>query len=338
MKKALLFILLLLPVAVACKKDGKKPVATPETAEAGDEPATDDKVEATARVSCETIMTRHSRCLFRIPETEKIFNIPVADSPKKGAKEPLVTLVEFSEFQCPGCKGFSLRLIPELLKKYDGKLQVVFKHYPLDFHELAFPAALVSEEVRVQKGEEAFWKFHDMLFNEQEKLSEEFLLESAKKLGVDMEKLRKVMTEENNPNRARINRDMELGNKVGVDGTPSLYINGVRFSHDTDDLVELIDHALAKAEKAVESGTPRARVYTYLVDHGTLVFETPIPKETQERMLKEKEKFFVEKCNTPQAQESPFMQYLSQCSQPEIPCDALIQCVESKVRQHGDLD
>jgi protein-disulfide isomerase len=336
MKKIAWLTILLVPVLFACNKDKKKPAEAPPPAAMKAE--TDDGMAPTPdpvaeKISCETLFARHGKCIFRIPETNKVYNIPVGDSPKKGAAEPLLTVVEFSEFQCPACKNFSLQLIPELMKKYEGKIQVVFKHYPLDFHETALPAAIVAEEVRAQKGDEAFWKFHDLIFASQEKLSPEFLNETAKGLGVDMAKLGKILLDENNKHRERIKADTELGDKVGVEGTPFLYINGVLFSPDTDDLMELLDRQLAKAEADVAAGTPRAKIYNFLVDHGKDVFETPVPKEAQDKALKSKEKFFLDKCNTKDAQVLAFVNLLTACSKPDIQCEAFMQCVENQVRQ-----
>ena len=338
MKKLAWLTILLLSFLSACNKDKKSSASSPPADPAAMQPATDDgmkpaAVPAAEKISCETLFARHGKCIFRIPETNKVYNIPVGDSPKKGAKDPLVTIVEFSEFQCPACKGFALQLLPDILKKYEGKAQVVFKHYPLDFHEYALSAAVIAEEVKVQKGEEFFWKFHDLIYTSQEKLGPEFLTETAKGLGVDMTKLQKVMLEENNKHKERILADTKLGDTVGVEGTPFLYVNGVLFSPDADDLMELIDRQLAKAEAAVAAGTPRDKVYNFLVDHGTAVFETPVAKEEQDKALKAKEKFFLDKCNAKDAQILSFVGLLSACSKPDITCELFMQCVENQVRQ-----
>jgi len=340
MKKFVWLTVLSLSLLSACNKDKKTSAPAPATDPAAMQPAADDGMKAAtdpapAKISCETLFTRHGKCIFKIPETNKVFNIPVGDSPKKGAAEPLVTIVEFSEFQCPACKSFALQLVPDLMKKYEGKVQVVFKHYPLDFHEYALSAAVVAEEVKAQKGEEAFWKFHDLIYTSQEKLGPDFLSETAKGLGVDMAKLAKVLAEENGKHKERIKADIELGDKVGVEGTPFLYINGVLFSPDADDLNELIDRQIAKAEAAVAAGTPRGKVYTYLVDHGGPVFETPVPKEEQDKALKAKEKFFLEKCNAKDVQITAFVQLMSACSKADINCEAFMQCVENQVRQQN---
>ncbi len=316
----------------ACKKNKKEdapaPLKKPVSMETEDMAAPKEE-----KLSCEVLFQRHGKCLFQISDTIKVYNIPVGNSPRKGAAEPLVTIVEFSEFQCPACKHFAMKVVPEILKKYEGKVQFVYKHYPLDFHEYALSAAVVAEEVRAQKGDEAFWKFHDMVYENQDKLSPEFLNETASKLGVDMEKLQKVVMDENNAHKTRIKEDADLGDKVGVEGTPFVYVNGVLFSPDGDDLMELIDQQLAKAQAAVNAGTPPAKLYAYLVDHGQTVFETPVSKEEQEKSLKAKEAFFLEKCKGKDSQVASFVSMLSSCSKEGIACDAFMQCVESKVRQ-----
>jgi protein-disulfide isomerase len=342
MKKTVWLSLLLLSLILACGKDKKAPAKAPEPAgekaDDGMKPAdgdgAPDKAAAGDPISCETLFARHGRCIFPVPETSVIYNIPVGDSPKKGAAEPLVTVVEFSEFQCPACKGFGLKVIPELLKKYEGKIQIVFKHFPLNFHEYAQLAAIVAEEVRAQKGEDAFWKFHDKVFEDQDKLGLDFLNETAKGLGVDLDKLAKVVADEKNKHKERIDAEYQLGEKVDVEGTPWVYVNGVLFNPEDHDLFKLIEDQIAKAEAAVAAGTPRAKVYGFLVNHGDqLKNETPVPKEEQERQLKNRETFFLDKCKAKDPQVMMFVGLLSACSKPDVPCDVFMQCVEKQVRQ-----
>jgi len=93
-----------------------------------------------------------------------VYNVPAPKaSPSKGGTNALVTLIEFSEFQCPFCS----RVIPtldKLVEEYGDKVRVVFRHNPLPFHKNALPATLASEAVRKQAGEKAFWQMHNMLF------------------------------------------------------------------------------------------------------------------------------------------------------------------------------
>lgn len=335
--KHLVFLFVGILSMTACKKEKKESVTnapkTEDSSKAGDMNAAKEDGTKTEKLSCEVLVQRHGKCLFQISDTTKIYNIPVEKSPRKGAAEPLVTIVEFSDFQCPACKQFAMKAVPEILRKYEGKVQFVYKHYPLDFHEYALGAAVVAEEVRAQKGDEAFWKFHDMVYENQDKLSPEFLNEAASKLGVDMDKLQKVLADENNAHKNRIKEDVDLGDKVGVEGTPFVYVNGVLFSPDGDDLMELIEKQLAKAKAAVDAGTPPAKLYAFLVDHGQTVFETPISKEEQEKAFAVRKAFFMEKCKNGDANVEKFLSMLSSCSSEGIACDAFMQCVESKVRQ-----
>ena len=341
MKKFAWLPLLLFLLLPACGKDKKSPaqpadpsVMKPETAD-GDMKAGEPAPE---KISCETLFARHGKCIFRISETSKVYNIPVGDSPKKGAAEPLATLIEFSEFQCPACKGFGLQAIPELLKKYEGKLQVVYKHFPLEFHEYALLAAIVSEEVRAQKGDEAFWKFHDLIYTGQDKLGPEFLNETAKGLGVDMEKLQKVILDEKSAHKQRVEAEYALGEKVDVQGTPFLYVNGIQWNPENQELGDLIDEQIARAEAAVAAGTPRAKVYGFLVDHGELVFEKPVPREELDRQLKAREKMFLTKCKTKDPEMAMLVNLLTACSKPDIACEAFTTCVENQVRQLPDAE
>ncbi|MBL7664869.1 MAG: thioredoxin domain-containing protein [Bacteriovoracaceae bacterium] len=143
----------------------------------------------------------------------------------RGNKNAQITLVEYSDFECPFCsRGYNTAM--ELLKKYDGKIRFVFKHLPLSFHPQAMIAAQYFEAIRLQNGDKA-WKFHDKIFNDQRKLQngEKFLEAIAKEVGADMAKLKKDINSDVVKNR--INADMEEAAKFGFQGTPGFLFNGV---------------------------------------------------------------------------------------------------------------
>lgn len=164
----------------------------------------------------------------------------------KGAADAAVTIVEYSDFQCPYCaRGY--QTINEVLKAYDGKVRVVFKHLPLDFHPKAMPAAKFFEAIAIQDQGKAF-KFHDMVFENQAELNsrgEDFLKDTAKKVGADMKKLEKDM---NDPKiMERINADIEEARKFDISGTPGFVINGVSLkgAYPFSEFKTIIDRHLA---------------------------------------------------------------------------------------------
>ena len=161
---------------------------------------------------------------------EESFNNPLvaeirSDESFRGAKEAPLTLIEYSDFECPFCsRGFNT--VMELMQKYQGKIRFVYKHLPLSFHPQAMPAAQYYEAIRLQSPEKAF-EFHDAIYKNQRALQngEKFLQAEAKKLKVDMAKLAKDVKSE--AVQKRIDADMAEAAKFGFQGTPGFLLNGI---------------------------------------------------------------------------------------------------------------
>jgi protein-disulfide isomerase len=147
------------------------------------------------------------------------------DESFRGNKDGVITLVEYSDFECPYCnRGY--QTVMGLMKKYEGKVRFLFKHLPLSFHPNAMPASAYYEAIRLQDPEKAF-KFHDEIFKNQRKLQQgkPFLDKLAKKVGADMAKLKKDA--ESDAVKNRIKADMAEAAKFGIQGTPGFVINGI---------------------------------------------------------------------------------------------------------------
>ncbi len=161
---------------------------------------------------------------------EDSFNNPLvaeirADESFRGNKDAPITLVEYSDFECPFCaRGFNT--VSELLKKYEGKIRFVYKHLPLSFHPQAMPASQYYEAIRLQDPKKA-WEFHDRIYQDQRKLQngESFLKAIAKDLKVDMTRLAKDIKSE--AVQKRIDDDMAEAAKFGFQGTPGFLLNGI---------------------------------------------------------------------------------------------------------------
>lgn len=161
---------------------------------------------------------------------EESFNNPLvaeirADESFRGNKDAPITLVEYSDFECPFCsRGFNT--VMELMNKYEGKIRFVYKHLPLSFHPQAMPASQYYEAIRLQSPEKAF-QFHDAIYKNQRALQngEKFLQAEAKKLKVDMAKLAKDVKSE--AVQKRIDQDMAEAAKYGFQGTPGFLLNGI---------------------------------------------------------------------------------------------------------------
>lgn len=177
----------------------------------------------------------------------KVWEIPDESSPVFGnTKDPLLTIVEFSEFQCPYCARIA-PVIHGLMDKYKGEIKFVFKHFPLSFHKDA-PAAAAASIAAQEQGK--FWEFRYALADHSRELTPETFKKVAKDIGLDMAKFEKAMALDSTK-QSRINEDFQLGVKVGVQGTPNFYINGKRQDRFSEALVEklLKEAREAKAKK-----------------------------------------------------------------------------------------
>ena len=164
----------------------------------------------------------------------KVWDIPDEDSPVFGnAKNPKLTIVEFTEFQCPYCSRIA-PVMKELNEKYPDKIKFVYKHFPLSFHSNAKAAA--ASAIAAQK-QGKFWEYRYALAPHSRELSDSTYLAIAKEIGLDVEKFKKDMVLDS-AMEARIDKDFQLGVKVGVQGTPNFYINGKRQDRFSPDLVE----------------------------------------------------------------------------------------------------
>ncbi|MCB0407172.1 MAG: DsbA family protein, partial [Bdellovibrionales bacterium] len=143
-----------------------------------------------------------------------------------GKKDAPITIVEYSDFECPYCaKGYDT--MKEVMKEYQGKVKVIYKHLPLEFHPMAMPAAKYFEAMVIQSPSKAE-KFHDMIFENQNKLKsqkEAYLKDAAKKVGADMNKLMKDL--DSDAVKKVIEADMAEAKEFGFSGTPGFLVNGV---------------------------------------------------------------------------------------------------------------
>lgn len=164
----------------------------------------------------------------------------------EGPKDAPITIVEYSDFQCPYCaRGY--QNLREVLKEYNGKVRFVFKHLPLtDIHPRAMPAAKYFEAIARQSSEKAY-QWHNMVFENQSQLTakgEDYMKEAAKKVGADMKKVEKDLKDESL--MKRIQDDSAEAQKFGFTGTPGFVINGVslRGAYPPAEFKKIIDRHL----------------------------------------------------------------------------------------------
>jgi protein-disulfide isomerase len=173
--------------------------------------------------------------------------VPVRrDDPVKGRPGAPVTLVLFSDFQCPFCARAN-PTVEEIESAYPNDVRLVWKHLPLPFHPNAMPAALAAEAARRQGGAPKFWAMHDRLFSNQSALSTARYEQYAREIGLDLARFRKDMADP--ALRARIDEDVQLAQRLGVNGTPTFVINGERVV-GANGLRPAVDRQLAQARAA----------------------------------------------------------------------------------------
>jgi protein-disulfide isomerase len=156
---------------------------------------------------------------------EDAVNIPTANSPVSGPASAPVTLVEFSDFQCPFCYK-AVAQLNTVLKAYPTQVKLVFKQFPLvDSH----PEAAVSAAAALAANQQGkFWQMHDVMFANHGSLSRKAILEWAAGLGLDMKRFTADL--DSNGVKQAVMRDLEDGNKAGVDATPTIFIDGQKYN------------------------------------------------------------------------------------------------------------
>jgi protein-disulfide isomerase len=159
------------------------------------------------------------------PDPSKHYKINTAGSPGKGGPESAkVTVVEFSDFQCPFCSRVTPTL-NQIEEAYGKDVRIVFKHLPLRMHTKA-PAAHAAAEAAHRQGK--FWEMHDKIFANQRELTEAKYVEYATELGLDVEKFKKDSASAEV--KKKVDNDAKEAAALGVTGTPGFFINGLFLS------------------------------------------------------------------------------------------------------------
>jgi protein-disulfide isomerase len=150
--------------------------------------------------------------------------IPTAGSPIRGPSGAALTLVEFSDFQCPYCY-VAVGQLDEVLKAYPENVRLIFKQFPLDTHSQAALAAAAAIAAHRQG---KFWPMHDALFAHRRELSRLSILALAANTGLDMKRFEADL--DSPETKKAIASDVRDGDRAGVEGTPSIYINGQKYN------------------------------------------------------------------------------------------------------------
>ena len=204
----------------------------------------------------------------KVADNVERYKVPVSSAqPSKGPKDALITIVEFSEFQCPFCS----RVLPttkQIVDTYGDKVRMVWRNNPLAFHSNAVPAAALAMEAYAQGGDDKFWEVHDVLFANQKALTRPQLEEYAQKAGLDMDGVKKALDE--GTHTKAITADQTLAASLGAKGTPYFFVNGrqLRGAQPFAAFKTIIDQEIATAEVLMKQGVKPAQMYATLTKDG----------------------------------------------------------------------
>lgn len=150
--------------------------------------------------------------------------VPVAGAPVRGAASAPVTLVEFSDFQCPFCIAATPQL-EAVLRAYPGRVKLIFKQFPLDSHS---QAALAAAAALASYKQGKFWEMYDALFAQKGRLSRQGIIGLAGPVGLDVNRFQADLGSAEI--KHAVDKDIADGEKISVDSTPTLFIDGQRFN------------------------------------------------------------------------------------------------------------
>lgn len=153
----------------------------------------------------------------------KQIQVSLGNGPQEGLANAPVTIVQFSDYQCPFCEKFNTETFPQIDEQYikTGKVKFVYRDFPLDFHEFAQKAA---ESARCAFEQNKFFEYHDIIFKNQSAIAISNLKQYAKDLGLDTAKFNTCL--DSGKTAVDVKKDLADGASYGVTGTPTFFING----------------------------------------------------------------------------------------------------------------
>ncbi|MFH1811191.1 MAG: thioredoxin domain-containing protein [Pseudomonadota bacterium] len=206
-----------------------------------------------------------------------IFNIPVGSAACKGPADAKVTIIEFSDFQCPFCSRVG-PTIEEVFKTYGNDVRFCFKNNPLPFHG---DADLAAQAANAAGEQGKFFEMHDKLFANQKALKREDLERYGQELQLDMAKFKAAL--DDGRHKAAIERDKAEAARFGARGTPAFFVNGAFLSgaQPFPAFKEKIDDAIKRADEALAKGASKSNVYAEVVKNGKDKAAPPAPPQAR---------------------------------------------------------
>lgn len=191
------------------------------------------------------------------------YKVGLGDAPLRGQADAPVTVVMFSDFECPFCREGYINLL-ELERRYRGRVRIAYKAFPLDFHSGALPTAIAA---RTAQAAGRFWEFHDRIYADRQ-VDLDRLFEYARDAGLDPKLLERDLDSlEFGP---EVRRDIRQARRLGVTSTPTFFINGraIAGAQPVEELSAVVDEELALSEQWIAEGIAPANLYAHATKDG----------------------------------------------------------------------
>ena len=205
-------------------------------------------------------------------DTNTVWKVDLhGDEPVKGGKDALITIVEFTDFQCPFC-GKARGALDEVEKNYGDKVRIVFKNLPLDFHKNAMGAA---ESALCAKDQGKFWEMETRQFSNQGELDADKLPGHAKEVGLNVPKWEQCLKD--HKFKPQIDKDMQTAERITATGTPAFFIMGRKLggARPFDDFKKIIDEEITKAEEKIKGGVAKKDIYAKTIEGAKEIIPPP---------------------------------------------------------------
>ncbi len=227
---------------------------------------------ALVRCSVALVALQVSSAAGAAPAIER-YRVELGQPPLRGAPEALVTLVVWSDYQCPFCARLALTL-ERLLKEHPNDLRVAWKDQPLPFHPRAREAALAA---RAAGRQGKYWQMHDAIFAQPSKLESSDLVRRAREIGLDLQRFHR--DRDDRALAEAVDADAAQGLAIGAQGTPTSFVNGrmVRGAQPYEVFSAVVTEELATARALTKAGVPARDVYAHLVKDGRTTPPAPPP-------------------------------------------------------------
>jgi len=202
-----------------------------------------EQVNAEALYADELRKTAAVQIFLKAPESP-VFEIAIADRPWRGGADAAVTIIEFTDYECPSCAA-TQPVLEELAKEFGDRIKLVARSFPLEQHKHSFKAAEAAEAAREQG---KYWEYVAILFTNQKALEIDKLKEYASQIGLDRKKFDAAL--DSGKFSEQVKSDLAEGDRIGVDSTPSVFVNGKRARERTrEGLKTAIEAALKDGAK-----------------------------------------------------------------------------------------